>query len=79
MPLQSQVLMTLSELILSTPKLTQTEGGEIIRFGLSISGSGAFPSGYLAALTSLFKLWDHFIFEDFENELRQNLLVFFLN
>ena len=33
--LQSQVIMTLSELILSTPKLTQTEGGEIIRFGLS--------------------------------------------
>ena len=54
-PLQSQVLLTLSEMILSTPKLTQTEGGEIIRFGLSISGSGSFPSGYLASLTQLFK------------------------
>ena len=49
------VIDTLSTMILSKPNLNQSEGGEIIRFGLSISASNHFPSGYLASLTALFK------------------------
>ena len=52
--LHPQVIRTLSTLILSKPQLQQAEGGEIIRFGLSISSSNLFPVGYLASLTQLF-------------------------